>query len=71
MRQTVSISLSPVLKKEVDEIVQSGMYSSTSEFIRDAIRTFKEKAIIADLKKSQAQARKGKITKLTSLRDLR
>ena len=71
MRQTISISLSPTLKKEIDEIVQSGTYSSTSEFIRDAVRTMKEKALIAELKKSQIQARIGKITKLHSLKDLR
>ena len=71
MRQTVSISLSPILKKEIDDIVQSGMYSSTSELIRDAVRTLKEKRLIADLRKSQADAKKGKITKLVSLRDLR
>lgn len=71
MRQTLSISIPPTLKKEIDEIVDSGLYSSTSELIRDAIRTLKEKAIIRDLKKSQLDGRKGKVTRLTSLRNIR
>ena len=71
MRQTVSISLSPLLKKEIDEIVESGMYSSTSELIRDAVRTLKETRLITELKKSQTAARSGKVTKLTSLKSLR
>lgn len=63
--------MSPSLKKEIEQIVASGMYSSTSELIRDAVRGLKERTIIRELQASQKAARNGKVHKLTSLRTLR
>lgn len=71
MRETLSISLPPALKKEIDQIVQSGMYASTSELIREALRELTNKAVIREVRASQAQARAGKVTKLTSFKSLR
>lgn len=71
MRQTVTISVPPALKKEIDTIVGSGMYSSTSELMRDAVRHLKERALIQDLKRSQRAASRGQVIKLSSLQDLR
>ena len=71
MRQTLSISVSKELNQEIDEIVRSGLYSSKSELIRDAVRNLKEKNIIRELKESQSAAKKGNMTKLSSLGDLR
>jgi putative addiction module CopG family antidote len=42
MRKTINISLTEKLKKEVDNTVKSGQYSSRSEFFRDAIRAWKK-----------------------------
>ncbi len=70
MRQILSISVSPALKKEIDEIVESGMYTSTSEFMRDAVRMLKERAIIREIKASQRDAKAGKRYRLNSLDDL-
>jgi putative addiction module CopG family antidote len=71
MRQTLSISIPPALKKEIDQIVESGLYASASELIRDAVRDLKEKAIIKELRASQRDARAGRIYKLTSFRALK
>lgn len=70
MRKTITISVSPTLKKEIDDMVESGIYTSTSELVRDAVRTLKDKKIIAELRISQAEAQRGKITLLQSLKDL-
>ena len=71
MRQTLSISIPPTLKKEIDHMLDSGMYGSTSELIREALRDFKQKSLIRDLKKSQLLSRRGGVKKLTSLKSLR
>ena len=52
-------------------MLDSGMYGSTSELIREALRDFKQKSLIRDLKKSQLLSRRGGVKKLTSLKSLR
>lgn len=71
MRHTLSISLSPALKKEIDQLVQSGMYRSASELIRTAVRELSYKKVIKELKVSQNEARAGRLFKLSSLVELR
>jgi antitoxin ParD1/3/4 len=39
----VSVSLTPELEKLIDEKVQSGLYSSASEVIREALRLLHER----------------------------
>ena len=59
------------LKKEVDSYVKEGQYSSTSEFFRDMIRTWKRNNLLAGLRESQKEFRAGKAKRLTSFKDLR
>jgi len=42
MRETVNISLTKKLKKEIDKVVDSGQYSSRSEFFRNLIRRWQK-----------------------------
>jgi len=71
MRNIVNISMPASLKKEVDSYVKEGQYSSTSEFFRDMIRTWKRNNLLAGLRESQKEFRAGKAKRLTSFKDLR
>jgi putative addiction module CopG family antidote len=71
MRSTTSISLPPALKKELDQYVKAGMYASTSELFRNAIRELRNKMLVRELRASQQAAKAGKLYKLASLRELR
>jgi Arc/MetJ-type ribon-helix-helix transcriptional regulator len=51
-------------------IVKKGNYASVSEFIRDAIRSWKEDQILNELRESQAEIARGGGKVLKSLADL-
>ena len=51
-------------------MVDIGMYASTSELIRDAIRELKTKALLRNLEASEQEFAQGKGKVLRSLRDL-
>jgi putative addiction module CopG family antidote len=70
MRNITNISMPPALRKEVDMIVKKGNYASVSEFIRDAIRSWKEDQILNELRESQAEIARGGGKVLKSLADL-
>ena len=59
------------LKKSVDLAVKEGNYASVSEFLRDAIRVWRDDQLIKEIKESQIEARAGKVKLLRSLKDLR
>ena len=71
MRSILNISMSPAMKKEVSSLVKGYNYSSTSEFLRDAIRVWKERQLYNDVMESKRQFAQGKGKVLRSLRDLR
>jgi Arc/MetJ-type ribon-helix-helix transcriptional regulator len=68
MRQTITISLPRELKRFVDEVIEEGNFSTTSEFFRDLIR---ERQAVAEVWKSAKEIRSGKGKVLRSLRSLR
>lgn len=41
-RKTTSFSLPPMMKEEIGALLESGEYSSKSDIVRDAFRTFLE-----------------------------
>jgi Arc/MetJ-type ribon-helix-helix transcriptional regulator len=70
MRNIVNISMPVGLKKEVDSFVKEGNYASTSEFIRDLIRTWRHNRLLSELRESQEEIKAGKGKILRSLKDL-
>lgn len=70
MRTVLTISMSPKLKKKVDTIVKEYHYSSTSEFLRDAIRIWEEDQLYRSIMRSKKEFAEGKGKKLRSLQDL-
>jgi len=70
MRTTLNISMPASLKKSVDLAVKEGKYASTSEFLRDAIRAWKEEELYQSVLQSEREFAQGKGKKLRSLRDL-
>ncbi len=70
MRKTLNISISPELKREVEREVKEGLYSSVSEFFRDAVRAWRDAKLIEGIIESEAEFTAGKGKKLRSLRDL-
>lgn len=71
MRQSISISLPPDLKRFVDRSVKAGRYSTTSEFIRDLIRRQQKERVINDLLQSELEMKGGESKILRSLKSLR
>ena len=71
MRHIVNISLPDSLNKEVSKAIESGQYSSRSEFFRDLLRIWKEEQLWQDVRASQRDIARGKGKVLKSLRDLR
>ena len=37
-RETLTISLPPALREQIDEVVRSGGYGNTSEYVRELVR---------------------------------
>ena len=70
MRATLNISMPVMLKKRVDRLVKEYDYASTSEFFREAIRTFEDDKLIKDIMESEREFAAGKGKLLRSLKDL-
>lgn len=70
MRNTITISVPPVLKKSVDTIMRDYKYASTSELFRDAIRLLEEDKLVKDIEKSEKDFARNGGKKLKSLKDL-
>lgn len=71
MRESISISLPPDLKRFVDRSVKAGRYSTTSEFIRDLIRRQQKERMVDELLQSEQEMKTGKGKVLRSLKTLR
>jgi len=59
------------LAEEVNKAVKEGNFASKSEFIRDLLREWKTKKLLADIKQSRLEIAQGKGKVLRSLKDLR
>lgn len=71
MRQIINISLPPTLANLVNTAVNSGKYSSKSEFFRSLLRNWEEEQALKNIKLSEKQIRQGKGILLRSLKELR
>ena len=70
-RNIINISLPPKMAQRVRKAAKDNEYASISEFIRDLVRDFDERQLLAELRKSQDEVKRGKGKTLRSLRDLR
>lgn len=70
MRNIVTISLPPSIKKNVEKIIKEENYASMSEFFRDAYRVWENNRLVRELKDSQREIASGKGKVLKSLSDL-
>jgi len=72
MRSIINISLPASLAAEVKKEVKEGHFASTSEFFRHVLRLWNTDRLAQNLKKAEADWKKGKNWKeLKSLKDLR
>jgi antitoxin ParD1/3/4 len=67
----MNISMPESLAKEVTQAVKEGNFASKSEFIRDLLREWKMKKLLADIAQSRKESAQGKDKVLRSLKDLR
>ena len=70
MRNIITISVPPTVKKQIDLMVKENKYASTSELFRDAMRSLVENNLIRDIEESEREFLAGKGKKLKTLRDL-
>ncbi len=70
MRTTITISLTESLKKEADKLVKEDHFSSVSELFRRSLDLYKKERLLAELRESQLEVRRGKSKVLSSLRNL-
>ena len=55
----MNISLTPVLESYIKAKVESGLYNSASEVIRESLRALQEKEVDAKIQKGFEQAKAG------------
>jgi putative addiction module CopG family antidote len=70
MRSVINISLPPKLAKMIKNEVKEGGYASVSEFIRHLVRLWHTQQLTNDLRSSEKDIAKGKVTQIKSLDDL-
>ena len=71
MRSIVNISLPREVAREIKKEVKEGGFASTSEFFRNALKSWKRERFFADLEQSRKEIAAGKGKILKSLKDLR
>jgi antitoxin ParD1/3/4 len=49
----VNVSLTPELEKFVSERVESGLYHSASEVVRDGLRLLRERSLLEELRRNE------------------
>ena len=70
MRNIITISVPPAVKKSVDNIMKENKYASVSELFRDAVRSLEDAALVKNIAESEMEFAAGKGQKLRSLKDL-
>lgn len=70
MRNIITISVPPAVKRSVESIMKENKYASVSELFRDAIRSLEDDKLIQSIMKSEREFALGKGKRLRSLRDL-
>jgi len=70
MRNIITISVPPSVKKSIDSIMKENKYASVSELFRDAMRSLEDDALIRNMMESEREFALGKGKRLRSLKDL-
>lgn len=70
MRNIMTISVPPSIKKSVENMMKENKYASVSELFRDSIRSLEEDQLIKNIMQSEREFALGKGKKLRSLKDL-
>lgn len=70
MRNIMTISVPPSVKKSVEFMMKENKYASVSELFRDSIRSLEEDQLIKSIMESEREFALGKGKRLRSLRDL-
>ena len=70
MRNIMTISMPPSMKKSVEYMMKENNYASVSELFRDSIRSLEEDQLIKNIGESEREFAQGKGKKLRSLKDL-
>jgi Arc/MetJ-type ribon-helix-helix transcriptional regulator len=70
MRNIMTISMPPSVKKSVEYMMKENKYASVSELFRDSIRSLEEDQLIKSIIESEREFASGKGKKLHSLKDL-
>jgi Arc/MetJ-type ribon-helix-helix transcriptional regulator len=70
MRNIMTISVPPSVKKSVENMMKEYKYASMSELFRDSIRSLEEDQLINSIEESEREFAAGKGKRLRSLRDL-
>lgn len=71
MRSIINISLPEKTAEKIKKEIKIGGFASTSEFFRHLLREYEEAKLLAKLKLSRAEIKKGRGKTLHSLKDLR
>jgi Arc/MetJ-type ribon-helix-helix transcriptional regulator len=70
MRNIMTISVPPSVKKSVDHMMKENKYASVSELFRDSIRSLEEDQLIKNIEESEREFAKGQGKVLRALKDL-
>lgn len=70
MRNVITISVPPRVKKSIDSIMKENKYASVSELFRDAVRSLEDDTLIRSMIESEREFALGKGKRLRSLKDL-
>ena len=70
MRNIMTISMPPSVKKSVENMMKEYKYASVSELFRDSIRSLEEDQLVKSIMESEREFALGKGKKLRSLKDL-
>ncbi len=71
MRSIINISLPLKTAENIKKEIRAGGFASTSEFFRHLLREYDEAKLLAKLRRSRAEIKKGKGKVLRSLKELR
>ncbi|MDP3763214.1 MAG: ribbon-helix-helix protein, CopG family [bacterium] len=70
MRNIITISVSPSVKKTINSMMKENKYASVSELFRNALRSLEDDTLIKNIMESELEFVAGKGKQLRSLRDL-
>jgi len=70
MRNIITISVPPSVKRSVESIMKENKYASVSELFRDAVHSLEDATLIKSIMESEMEFAAGRGKSLRSLKDL-